>query len=29
MKKKIKVESHMGIAFSTIGGQKYLYHLMM
>lgn len=25
MKKKIKLESHMGIAFSTIGGQKYLF----
>ena len=25
MKKKIKLETHMGIAFSTIGGQKYLF----
>ncbi len=25
MSKKIKLESHMGIAFSTIGGQKYLF----
>ena len=25
MKKKIKLESHMGIAFSTIGGQKSLF----
>lgn len=24
-KKKYKIESHMGIAFSTIGGQKYLF----
>ena len=25
MTKKYKIESHMGIAFSTIGGQKYLF----
>ena len=25
MSKKIKLVSHMGIAFSTIGGQKYLF----
>ena len=25
MKKKIKLKTHMGIAFSTINGQKYLF----